>query len=168
MFNYTPRLSDPTFKAGVQIYYDRLKIQALETNGTFLSRVFKERLSSEMYGFSPLNKLHDVFDTKFQQLVIGGLIDSYEKDYEEFLKPKRYEHLQRKGPQVLTMENLRASFVVWLVSVGLALLAFIFEWVRTLGEYFLVKSIFNTFYDRKVQEPRKKHLIFEKNLKQLC
>lgn len=90
-----------------------------------------------------------IIDRKLQQLINGGFIEYYDTEYKEQINSKRYEHMQVSGPKVLTMEHLRAGFIVWLVSVTFAISAFIFEWMCRLGKYLLFKFIIWSFYNQK-------------------
>lgn len=129
---YSPMLFDSKFKGVVQVFHDHLKTQAINTTGKFLDRIFKTRWNGDYYAmsfFGPSQKMKTVLQANIDLLVSGGFINYYEKDYNEYLKPKRYEHLHPVGPKVLTMSDLQAGFVIWLCSVMMAVIAFIGELV---------------------------------------
>lgn len=152
MYNHSQKLQDPTFKGVVHVFQDLLHFIAIDTNGTFLMRLMKERLFLEMYGWemNQYEKLYEIFDHKLQQLFTGGLIEFYDREYKEQINPKRYKHLQGPfGAKVLTMVHLQAGFVVWLVSVSLSFFVFIYEWTIKLYEYLMVKFIVQEFYALK-------------------
>lgn len=114
-----------------------------------------------MFGliFNRYNKLHDIFDRKLQQLFVAGMIEHYDTEYNELVNPKRYEHLQEPpGPKILTMEHLEAGFVVWLVSVCVAVLALIFEWITKFKEYFITKHILCAFYKERSMNGMRVHV----------
>lgn len=98
--------------------------------------------------FPHFGNFFDIFDTKLQQLSTGGIIEHYTNVYDESLNLKGFEHLQRTGPEVLTIENLEAGFVVWIVSISFAILIFMFEWICQLSDYLVFKWILIAYYDR--------------------
>lgn len=101
--------------------------------------------------FTPTDsRLLSVIDRKLQQLFVGGLIEHYDSEYKEKINPKRFLHLQDPtGPKVLTLEHLRAGFVVWLVSIVFALAVFSFEWMSRIWKYLIFKHILRSFYQQK-------------------
>lgn len=155
---YPTLMKNSSFKGAVQVFDEMLRFLAADTKGLFLRRVFEERLYFEMFGLklSYFHYLFEVLDRKIQQLFVGGIIDHYNSEFNEYLNPKRYEHLHPTGPQVLTLEHLRAGFVVWLVSVTVAILTFAWEWIMALVDYVIARYIFITFYDFLNSETRRK------------
>lgn len=83
----------------------------------------------------------------------AGLIDYYADVWFKFLNPKRYKELYPdlypEGPQVLTKEHLEAGFVIWMVSIVVAIAALILEWFIRLKDFFIVKFLFLAFYNQK-------------------
>lgn len=161
LLTLSSQLNNASFKCAVEVPIDILKFYSIATDGTFLKRIVKKQLISKHVGqyFSNIpreNLMLETFDEKFQQLVVGGIIDFYDRDYLDFLNPARYEHLHQKGPKVLTMENLNAGFTVCCVSMFLAFFAFIWEWFSRFLEFIVIKSTFNAFFQTKIQESRTK------------
>lgn len=114
----------------------------IESQGKLLERIVNERLWVDMTGmsFKANDKFYETFNRKFQQMFTAGLIDHFKAYNKEKMNPKLYAHLNAGGPQVLTMEHLEAGFVVWLVSLSFAVLAFILEWiVKLCGDRILLK-----------------------------
>lgn len=105
-----------------------------------------------MYGlvFNKGHKLYEVFDRKLQDLFVTGIIERNIRITTDRGNPKRFAHLYRDGPEVLTMEHLEASFVICLAPLSLALIAFLFEWIIRIVEYTICKSIFKAFYQRQM------------------
>lgn len=93
--------------------------------------------------------LTEVFDEKILQLFQGGIVDYFDRDNKENCETKRYKHLNYDEPKVLTMEQLYAGFVVWLVTVFLAIIAFIGEWINRLLEYHIFRCTFDSYYNLK-------------------
>lgn len=140
----------------IEVPTDTLNIYAIATNGSFLKRTrLQQRLMSKFITQAGLNLfLFKTFDEKIQQLVVGGLIDYYDRDYSDFLNPRRYEHLYPKGPKVLTMEHLKAGFIVCCVSLSIAMVAFVLEWIARLIEFIVLKNIMLAFYQIKMSDYR--------------
>lgn len=143
-------LSDPHFKGAVQLVHEGLQFQMMASNGTVLNRFLNPKLHVHMLCFSFFNDfLVELFDEKIQQLLQGGIIDYLDRGNKENCETKRYKHLNYDEPKVLTMEHLKAGFVVWLVAVLLATFAFIGEWINRLLENYVVKCIFDSYYELK-------------------
>lgn len=123
-----------------------------ETNGSILPRLHKERINLNSFGMViPRNhKLYEIIDEKIQQLFTAGLVDFYSNEFFKYESKKRYDHLYHDKPQVLTMKNLEAGFVIWLASLSLTLIAFVCEWFIRIMEFVIYKSIFKAFYEHKM------------------
>lgn len=169
MNRYPAKLNDSEFKGAVQVLHDVVHLQAMNTNGSFLKRILKERFITEMHvwyfpSFSA--KLLNIINRKLQQLFVGGLIEYYNAEYKELINIKRYKHLQDStGPKVLTMEHLSAGFIVWLVSVVLAIIIFVTEWIPRFGEYLVSWYIFGTYYKQKVLKMKRMNALVEARVK---
>lgn len=97
--------------------------------------------------FFPRNhQFYDTFDKKLKQLFTAGLIIHYESDHFKCLNEKRYKHLHPEGPKVLTFDNLKAGFVIWLVSICLAIAAFVIECIIWMKDFLALKFILEAFY----------------------
>lgn len=81
--------------------------------------------------FPSNHELLESFDDQLQHLTSGGLIDYFTSFYNEFLDPKRYEHLYPIEPKVLSLELLEAGFVIWLVSISISVVVFILELITS-------------------------------------
>lgn len=129
MLNHSENVYSSDFKGTVQVFHECKKTLAKTTNGHFLKRIFKQNVADEMFGIRLLsgNLFFDIIDRKLQQLFTAGIIEYYESDYKSYLNQKRYEHLNPDGPKVLTMNDLNAGFVIWIVSVSFAIFAFLCE-----------------------------------------
>lgn len=148
LLEHSSRLNDSSFKGAVEVQNEVLKFQAIATNGTFLKRIFKQQpLKARFISFSFVNNpLFETFDEKIQQLFTGGFINYFDRDFKEFTNPARYEHLHAKGPEVLTMKDLKAGFVVSTVPLVFAFIAFVLEWIRRLSELVFFKCAIEAFY----------------------
>jgi hypothetical protein len=125
---------------------------AKRTKGKILERLLKERMMLGMAGMAfPRNHyLFEEFNKRFQQLFRGGFIKLFIEQYEECLDPKRFRHLHPGDePQVLTMEHLKAGFVVWVISFSFAIIAFIAEWIIRLKQYFAFKFIICAYFEQE-------------------
>lgn len=70
------------------------------------------------------------------RFIEAGIIKKIIKDYDE---KNRISTVEVGGPEVLTLETLRASFEVWIYSVALSIIAFVIEFIvyyrRTIGKF---------------------------------
>lgn len=103
------------------------------SNGSIFQRYLKERINLQMLSLGFRDDLAvEAFDEKLQQLVTGGFISHFEKDNIKSTNPKRYEHFHYRGPEVL--------------SISLAIIAFMIEWAKTFLDYLIVKNLLRAFY----------------------
>lgn len=151
-------LTDWTFKGAVQVVDETVRIQMWSSNGSVFKRYLKERITFQMMSLRFSCKITgEAFDEKIQQLVTGGFISLFERETKTRIDPKNYEHLHFRGPKVLSMENLKAGFVVWITTVSFAILAFICEWAKRFLDYLIVKNLLKAFYqemDSRTRKPR--------------
>lgn len=145
---------DPKFEGVIHVKSETLyTIISLSRGQSILKRLIEERMSIEMFGmmFPKNHKFHKVFDEKFQELFEAGIIDLFLfKFSKKQSDPKRYSHHHSNGSKVLTMEHLKAGFVIWLASLTLTLLAFMCEWSVKFMEYWICKYVFQEFYELKI------------------
>lgn len=133
-------LSDPHFKGAVQVLQDDLKYQMFLTNGTILKRYLNQHLYVKRLCFKFRNELlAEIINEKIHQLQSGGLIDFFEREDKGSINPNRFEHLHYNGPEVLTMDHLKAGFVVWLVTVLFASCIFICEKAGLLVKHLIIR-----------------------------
>lgn len=173
MYNH---IFDPSFKGAIHLNSFSKTSYAFWTRGEILKRIIKEPFITESCGMEMLhnNKLFDAFDMKTQQLVAAGIIGHHINVFENVFNPNYYKKpklLTRQyleivyiksfpeGPHILTWEHLEAGFVVWLCCLLFALLAFIFEWIIRLKNFFVVKYIFFSFYEMKRLAPKRNALV---------
>lgn len=148
----TRKLTDPTFRGGLHLPANTLQHYAIETNGTLLNRVLKERFSIDMSGmkFPRNHRFFETFDKKLQQLFAGGIMDYYASQWLNNLKHDRFKHLYIDEPEVLTLKHLEAGFRIWLVSIGIAICAFIVEllvkWIPIWRDSLVVKYVIASYY----------------------
>lgn len=149
-------LMEPDFNGGIQVLHDSLPIQTLLTNGSILKRILKEQFRVQMFSFrQKKNYMIDVLNDKLAQLAESGIIEFFERDREDLLNIKRYEHLNYDGPKVLTLKHLEAGFVVWLVTVSFTFIIFAFEWLVTFLNFLALSHIFKAFYQLREQDSRR-------------
>lgn len=106
-------------------------------------------LQPTVMAFRPRNFLSEVFDRKIQQLLEANLIEHYiESDNEKTFHMKNL----KKGEQlfkVLTLDELKAGFVVSFAPLLLSLVVFCFEWLVTLKDLFVFLITFKTYFRMK-------------------
>lgn len=140
---------DPSFKGGIQFNTDAMIGYVLESNGTILARILKETLFTAANGLEfPQNHwMYDVFNRKTKQLFTSGLFNHIYEVYLNYANGKSaiYKEFNGKEHEILIMKHLEAVFVIWLVSVGIATVTFMLEWLNrfqyVLTELFKRQSI---------------------------
>lgn len=109
--------------------------------------------------FPQFHKFSETFGAKIQQQFEAGInyfitarADHKGRVWAKGLNKKRYQHYYAylNEPQVLTMEHLKAGFVVWLVSICFAILSFLFEWIFTLSDLIIVKFVIKKCFELKL------------------
>lgn len=113
------------------------------TRGRFLNRVLREDLFVQAFALKL--KLQHVFYENFDK-AIKKLINYYFKNVTEDLNMKQYEHLYVEEPQVLTLEELEAGFVLWIFAISFATIVFIIEWLKRFIDFLVFKSVINAFF----------------------
>lgn len=121
------------------------------STGRFASRIRKEVLFIDMCGMSFPNHHHftGIFDRKSKQLFVSGQIQ-----YKSVLTLNSYRNFTYstvQGPRVLDLRKLEPGFVICMTCATLALIAFLFEWMRTLRDYLFIRSLFSAFYRMRVE-----------------
>lgn len=123
-----------TFKDAIHIRGDLLWQTSQNTQGRLLKLLIKERFALAMMGihFPRNHKLFEIFDRKLQQMLAAGLINYHVAEELLWMKPKSYEKYRNKfendDPKILSIKDLKAGFVIWLCSIVISMVAFIFEW----------------------------------------
>lgn len=147
-----PRLNSSTFKGGISLSENNLVYYMMWTHGKILERLLPERLYLEMFsmGFPRNHQFFEVFNEKLNQMMSGGLIDYYTSGFKDYLKPKRYAHLNNT-PENLKMNRIESGFVIWFVSTSFALFGFTLEWVIKLKKYFIMKRTLSAFRNKVVE-----------------
>lgn len=96
----------------------------------------KEKVITDYIGFGlfPHSFMHQVMNRRVVQFVESGLAQKAIRRYRRRLQ----KHASDDGPQVLSLEHLKAGFCIWLACIAVAVFAF-------LCERYLVKLIPNWF-----------------------
>lgn len=144
-----------TFKGCVHVPAEVLSLHVIISKGKLLKRVLKQRVGFEMrgLGFSRNDKFFEIFDRKFQQLFTAGLIDQSADFWFTFMNPKRYEHFYVHEPEVLTMKDLEAGFVIWLISIFLTLIVFLLELLVKFRDRLVFQFVVFAFYHQANLSP---------------
>lgn len=121
------------------------------SRGKILQRILKQKFYLEMSALTihPRNhKIFEIFDKIIQELESSGHIKLYRLLFSMMENPKYYERgIPIEGPKILTMEDLKAGFVIWLISLVISIIAFIFEWIIRSGEHIIWRLIMSSFYE---------------------
>lgn len=145
---------DSNFKGTVHLDYHLFVALSGISKGRIVQRMLKEDLITDICGwdFPRSHRFYEVFDRKTQQLFNAGITHKIIKKYT--VNPKKFIHLYEQGPKVLSMNDLEAGFVVWLISITFAVLAFLMEWLMTMKDFLILRMIFKTYFDMKIEESR--------------
>lgn len=123
------------------------------SRGRLFKRLLKSRLFLKTFGmmFPRNHKLFSIFDTKVQQLFEAGLIDHYASEYyKDVMNQKLFAHLYQRGPEVLTLQHLKAGFMVCFVPFSLSVIAFLSEWIIKFKEYLVCNYILIAYFNQQV------------------
>lgn len=120
-------LYDPRSKIAMQQQLDTLFVMVSEPGRKIFPKILKERYGISMKALIAPNyhRLYHVIDAKLQQLLEAGLIDYSLRYWNDKWNPKRF--VAEDGPQVLTLKDLEAGFVVSLVPLIISVVIFACE-----------------------------------------
>lgn len=143
---------DSKFEGALYISADQMLLFAQKSRGHIYKQFIEDRIALQMFGmsFSKNHKFYETFDRKLQEIFEAGVVGRHIRTHEDYANTKRYAHLYQRGPKVLTLEHLEAGFVICLVPLSFAIIAFIFEWIIKIVEYTISKNILQAMYQRKI------------------
>jgi hypothetical protein len=141
----------------------------IKSRGQFYKRILTEPIQNQFCAvdFERNHKFYENFSHKIQQLFEAGITDMYKKKHERFYNSKYYEKPQlthkkylettwRKSfndePKVLTMKDLEFGFVIWLLSLILPVVAFIFEWLIKVRHFLIINFLLKAYFAHKYSE----------------
>lgn len=133
------------------IYAIRDKLHKTEPPRLLESRFM---LEDRALKFPKHHFLLEIFDRKLQQYVEADLINFSNKYHNEARNPKKFE--EYKEPfAVLTLSDLEAGFVVFLVPLASSILLFSIEWLPALRNLGVFLIIFKYYFEVKKLEQSK-------------
>lgn len=137
---------DPDSHRGFRLNIAQTHYFSVKSKG-LVTRRLKEKLFVEITGlrFPPNDKLFEIFDNKFQQLFQAGFIDKYAPYEPGAFDPKRFV-LEDMDPQQLTMHTLKGGFMLCLVPLSLAIIAFFCEWLARLKDYIIIRHLLVAYF----------------------
>lgn len=140
-----------------------------ESKGKLLPRIIKESspTTAKFIVFPRNHRFFQSFDKKIQQIVAAGIINHLGNDYKESINPKHYSHLTLEEVEPLSMEHLKAGFVVWLIALIFPIVAFIFERIFTFGVTIIFDQTFETYIETIGTNVRKRNRKMQKSLRKL-
>lgn len=124
---------------------NRLDLAYFWTKGKIMERLLPESLLTEMtsMAFPPFHRFYDILNLKIQQLFVCGIVQR-ETQWNKFGFNKLMDlSFDLEGPKVLTMQDMQSGFLVWLVSVSFAFVAFLLEWIAKACEMCLIRFVEN-------------------------
>lgn len=133
-----------------------------------MNRCFKNPFMAEACGME-IQRNHRMFavlDEKIQQLFVGGIIDHYTDVSRNQMSSNKsgklqeltreniaetHEMSQSKAPKVMTLEQLRVAFALWVLLLMAAAVIFVMEWVIKFKNCLIISFIFLGFYKPEVK-----------------
>lgn len=122
-----------TFKDAIHIRGDLLWQASMLSEGRLIERMIKERFALTMFGFQfPRNhKFFEIFDRKIQEIFAAGLTYKLDSIMLSWTKPECYKEFRHKyendDPKVLSLKELEAGFVIWLIFMCSSVIVFVLE-----------------------------------------
>lgn len=149
------RLYTPGTKTAVFYAEAMYPVVPTELNRTEPPKLLEERfmLESLVILMPPLHFLSDMFDRQLQKYIEAGMIDCYTKRWLNKYNPARFKEFKLPFA-TLTLDELEAGFVVFLVPLALSILAFVIELMPTLKNLLVFSSIFRKYFKVKESEQR--------------
>lgn len=139
-------------KSVFHLYANKLDYFIKKSQGKILPRLFKSSTSATAkFLIFPRNHLfYQSFNEKISQLLSNGIVNHFAKDMSESINPKRFSHLGLETVKPMSMEHLKAGFLVWIFSLIFPITAFIVEWIIVLKKNFAAAAL------KKKEEREKK------------
>lgn len=101
--------------------------------------------------------MFEVFDSMIEKLLQAGFINCYLEHHENDLVAEFKRMEEHKMPfKVLTLDELKAGFVISISPLILSFAVFCFEWLISLKDLFVFLSIFKTYFKMRKDEQEKK------------
>lgn len=131
-------------------------------NRTDPPKLLKERfmLEAKVFWFHPQHYLFKIFDRKLQQYVEANLVEYNVARWNEENDPKKFQK-EEEPFAILTLGDLDAGFVVWMVPFVLSIFVFMLEWMPTLKDLLVFMMIFKKYYNIKEKEQSKRNILIE-------
>lgn len=147
LINTVKRLLIPGSKTAKPISNKDLAWFRFDLNITAVPELLKDRFSGNYYClFTKINhRFIQTLAKKLQQFVEAGLLDYNSRYWFDKTDPKRVE--VETGPQVLTLNELEAGFVVCMVPLAISIIAFGLEWLPTLKDLIVFSFIFKQLFE---------------------
>lgn len=105
-------------------------------------------LNMRVVGIAVNNKLLKPFDKKLQQLFEADLINYYMRDFEIVVEKAKTDRNLQEPFKVLTFDELEAGFVVCFMPLLFSIIIFINEWIITMKDLLVFRSILRAFFSK--------------------
>lgn len=143
-------LTDSSFKGSAIANNIFVLMKAISYKGKYRWKELEHKVFSFYQGiaFPRHHYLFSTFNEKIQQLTTGGFINYWQ---EKWTKHRNVtEKIPEPEPKVLDVERLSIGFQIWLIMLGISLIAFIGEivhyWAPKLYHVVVFYCILNCFY----------------------
>lgn len=124
----------------------------------FIENLKKEEFAASLCGlkFPRHHPLFEIYDQKLQQIFSGQFLYERRELFNQQWTQWRLRTIDT--PKVLNMKMLEPGFVIWTLSLLLAVAAFIFEWLVTLKDFLVMQYILEAFYTTRRQKTKFKQV----------
>lgn len=148
-FKAFAKLYDPQSKIAVEVNQDILLTLMIESGKRKLPKFLKERYGANTVALwiPNFHRFYHVFDWKLQQLLEAGLVDYNMRYFYDRRNPKRF--LEEAGPEILSLHDLEAGFVICMVPLVISIFIFVIEWLVLLKDFLVFRTIVLTFLELK-------------------
>lgn len=142
------RLFEPESKVGMLVSEGIFSFFKTSQNKSELPKTLANRFMVEMRVLEvQLNsKLFRVFDKKFQQFIEADLVGVYKREVDLLIGLSKIQVTEKENFKVLTLAELEAGFVVFLVPLAFSLVVFILEWITALAWNCFLHVVWRNFF----------------------
>jgi hypothetical protein len=159
-------IHDYTFTGVFHLLSNFLDDYIEESDGNILERMIRtdDLGISNSFVLPPNHRFYAAFSQSLEQLMPTGIINHYSNENKDLLNKKRFESDYLEFVKPMSMDHLESGFIVWLLTLGLPIVAYIFELVATFKDYLIFKCIFMTYIESLERNPRTRSRTLQKAL----
>lgn len=159
-------IHDYTFTGVFHLLSNFLDDYIEESDGNILERVIKDdNLGiSNSFVLPPNHRFYAIFSKTLEKLMPTGIINHYSNENNDLLSKKRFESDYLEFVKPMSMDHLESGFIVWMITLCLPIVAYIFECIASFKDYLIFKCIFMTYIESLERNPRQRSKTLQKAL----